>query len=652
MGMLVYSKKSFTITIGMKPITRIDVRNSCSIQTLLIVLTLFFLWIDIASSAEPKRVTFSGSNTEFKWPLKELNAGLPSDWTASEFLVFEWRSTSPQAFNLVLFNGQTGRAARMILFPGAWIRSAVPLAYYKAAQRSGHDMASMGNKPRNSFWMGVGRPAGPLDQVSAIGVQMANPVGQPTLEIRSVQLAKEDPGDAVLEPKPLVDEFGQWIPGDWPGKVKTLDELKDAWGFEEKSLGNGASYYCPYGGYLITKARATGFFRVEQIDGKWWFVDPDGHLFFSAGMDCVNAYSGTRTQGREDVFAALPPADLMVSSRAGGRSRQASFYTWNQLRRFGADWRDKWMDLTLRRMNAWGFNTIANWSDPTLGAAHRMPYVVTLSGWGLETGWMGLPDVYSPDWAKRVEEAAARQCAPRKDDPWVLGYFVANEPPWPGKEVQLIDMILEGPETATQRRLKEFLASGDTPRRRTEFVHKAFEKMLGVISTAIRAHDPNHLNLGIRFGGKPADEIVRLTRIFDVYSQNVYAYVPDHKSLDRIYELTGRPIIIGEFHIGTPGRGLAAGLVQAADQVQRGIAYRYYVENAAAHPALIGTHWFQWLDQPPTGRMDGENYNIGFIDVTDRPYDEMVEAAKTTHPRLLEVHSGKQPPFSQKAKVH
>ena len=83
----------------------------------------------------------------------------------------------------------------------------------------------------------------------------------------------------------------------------------------------------------------------------------------------------------------------------------------------------------------------------------------------------------------------------------------------------------------------------------------------------------------------------------------------------------------------------------------RGAAYRYYVENAAAMPALIGTHWFQWIDQPSTGRMDGENYNIGLVNVTDRPYREMVEAMQTTHKRLLAVHSGKTPPVDRRAEV-
>jgi hypothetical protein len=49
--------------------------------------------------------------------------------------------------------------------------------------------------------------------------------------------------------------------------------------------------------------------------------------------------------------------------------------------------------------------------------------------------------------------------------------------------------------------------------------------------------------------------------------------------------------------------------------------------------------------------MDGENYNIGFVDVTDRPYKELVDAAKATHKRLYDVHSGKILPFSQRPRA-
>ena len=53
---------------------------------------------------------------------------------------------------------------------------------------------------------------------------------------------------------------------------------------------------------------------------------------------------------------------------------------------------------------------------------------------------------------------------------------------------------------------------------------------------------------------------------------------------------------------------------------------------------------FQWCDQDLTGRRDGENYNCGFVDVTDRPYPFMVEAVSRTAGKLLGVHNGITPP--------
>ncbi len=100
-----------------------------------------------------------------------------------------------------------------------------------------------------------------------------------------------------------------------------------------------------------------------------------------------------------------------------------------------------------------------------------------------------------------------------------------------------------------------------------------------------------------------------------------------------------------------PADGLGAGLVQTADQVERAKGYRYYVEQAAALPAFVGAHWFQWADQPVLGRMDGENYNIGFVDCANRPYAELVRAARETHDRLAAVHSGKTLPFAERPRA-
>jgi hypothetical protein len=156
----------------------------------------------------------------------------------------------------------------------------------------------------------------------------------------------------------------------------------------------------------------------------------------------------------------------------------------------------------------------------------------------------------------------------------------------------------------------------------------------------------------MRSGGRPTASEIRAARAFDVYSVNIYDRQVPAERVKEISELTGKPILIGEFHFGTPGRGLAASLVQVRDQAERAKAYRYYVENALAMPELVGTHYFQWADQPSTGRSDGENYNIGLVDVTDRPYPDLVSALQETHARVLRLHRGELEPVRERAAAH
>ena len=648
--------------------------RSPSVRTLITVAVAVLL-ASVAHAALPVLAVFTGAKSEHTWPLAELNTNLPADWSPYEFLVLEFKATASQRFELGL-ETSGGRYAKLIgPFAGVRVRASIPLRFYRQPAGNGVDLAATFNQPRSSYWINIHSSGyGPLTNVTGIAVAMDYPVGAPTLEFRSVTLATNDPGDAVLEGKPLVDEFGQYTHADWPGKAHSLAELKRNWAAEEaalleKSLTNRDEY----GGFLNTQAKATGFFRVEQIDGRWWFVDPDGHLLFSSGVNGVGVSAGTRVAGREDLFAALPSTNL-VAAGPFGRRLGGSFYTWNLERRFGDDWREKWVDLTTRRMRAWGFDTMHNWGATTNQSDPRVPYALMMRGW--QTGLrraevsasgtspsnsgkaqtvagnpatatqagdsiMGMPDVYAADFARRVDDAAARQLEPRKNDPFMLGYFIGNEPPWPGREGPLCDAILAGPASEIQKRLKDFLAEGNTPARRKEFVLAAFQLYVDTINAATRRHDPNHLNLGIRFGGEPNDDVLKAARGFDVFSVNIYRYAPARAMLDGIYALVQRPILVGEFHIGAPERGLAPGLVPAMNQAERAAGYRYCVEQCAAHPAVVGTHWFQWLDEPVTGRNDGENYNIGFVDVSDQPYAELVAAAKLTHSRLLEIHEGK-----------
>jgi len=606
-------------------------------------------------ASDTKRVTFNQPISTAEWTLKELNPDLPSDWSGYDFLVLEFRASSTQRFELGLKTAQGVISKRIHPYAGVWVRASIPLRFYREGLGDANDLAATVNQPRNSYWINIEAGGhGPTTEVQGLSVVMRYPVGQATLEVRSVRLSKTDPGDDVLEGKPLVDPFGQYTHLEWPGKAHDEEELKKAWLSEMSALQHSAfPDRDTYGGFLSTQAKATGFFRVEKVDGRWWFVTPEGHLFYSTGVNGIGPAMGTRTTGREDYFAQIPaplPPTPGLPNRWGP---QSSFYTSNLQRRFGDDYRASWAQLTTERLSAWGLNTSygSALNEALADPSRKKPYVLTLRGWQTDHSIMGLPDVYSEAFVERVDTEAARQLTPRKDDPYLLGYFIGNEPPWPARESQLVDLVLAGPATEMQKRFQAELAKGDTPERRRQLVLDAFERYLAVINAAVKKYDPNHLNLGIRFGGTPPDYVVKLAKVFDVYSLNKYRWTPPRELLDNVYKLTGLPILIGEFHIGVPNRGMAPGLVQAMNQEERGIAYRYYVENAAAHPAVMGTHWFQWIDQPVTGRGDGENYNIGWVDVTDRPYPELVASAKATHARLFKVHAGKIKPFSRKPRA-
>ncbi|MFA6961555.1 MAG: hypothetical protein WC205_12440 [Opitutaceae bacterium] len=621
---------------------------------------------------QPQRLVsavFDQPGARHEWTLPELaGAGfeLPSDWTGYNFLVLDMRASSAEKFDLRIRDN--GRWWRLMVYPlqGPWIRVCIPLQYYRQLDQQGPDVAALGNKSFETFLLGLTGARTPLDKVSALGVEMKNPLRAPRLEIRNIQLSRESLANKLLEPGPVVDEFGQWIPDNWPGKASSLEQLHSDWRAEEQALassneaGDTCFGYGKFGGYrgvAVKPMGATGFFRTEKQDGRWWLVDPEGLPFFSVGANRVHwgdttfvhetTWRGRHYKGREEMFAALPPDSLRIPSAT---APDISLYAWNLRRRYGDDpgWVKKWEDTAFSRMAGWGLNTVPSGAEPAVYQAGRMAYAFIIYNLGVQEGIMGMPDVYSEEWLKRVDAAVRKSCAPLRDDPWLLGYFVGNEPPFPRRESLVVDAIMKGPDTATRRHLADWLAAGDTHERRVTWVYDSYKRFLDGAIAAVRRYDPNHLILGARYSS-PSDDILRVASDFDVVSFNCYQEKPDQRVLDFVERELDKPVLIGEFHFGTPGRGLAGGLVVVKDQKERGTAYQYYMEQAAASPAVVGTYWYQWVDQPSTGRPDGERFNIGLVDVTDRPYPELIEALRRTHRRLGDIHAGTEPPVSLRA---
>jgi hypothetical protein len=513
--------------------------------------------------------------------------------------------------------------------------------------------------------------------VTQLVVFVTQPKESYTFEIGNVRAAGQV---QVLDAStflPFIDEFGQYIHKDWPGKTHSQEDLVAHGRMEETDLQAHPrpQSWDKYGGWAAgPKLRGTGFFRVEKYRGKWWFIDPTGRLFWSHGIDCVRGGDSTPVTGRERYFRSLPGQDS-PSVRFYGTANWAPvgyykdhlpYKTYdlaraNLLRKYGEDFEELSADITHRRLESWGINTIANWSDEQIGLMRRTPYVGTISFEarkleGSEGYWGKFYDVFDSSFEQNLRARLEREKGRTADDPWCIGYFVHNELSW-GDDTSLALAALASP--ADQPAKKTFICdlkakydaieelndvwgtkyeswdallqnqqTPDKDKAREDmeaFYTKTAETYFSTIRRELKKTAPNQLYMGCRFAWVNDRAARAAIKFCDVISTNRYEYsVEDLKLPDN----ADMPVIIGEFHFGALDRGMFhTGLRSTDSQQDRAGKYAAYVRGALRNRHIIGTHWFQYQDQPTTGRGDGENYQIGFIDVCDNPYPEIVQAA-------------------------
>lgn len=513
-------------------------------------------------------------------------------------------------------------------------------------------------------------------------VFVAKPRQDHTFEISNVRATGtyNEPPEARLDPGkffPMIDEFGQYIHRDWPGKTHSVADLTTAKETETKDLAAhpGPDEWDQYGGWRNgPQLKATGFFRTEKVQGKWWLVDPEGRLFWSHGVDCVTPWEGaTRLDEREHWFAALPAADgeyqgcygktgkAVNGYYAEKSSRTFDFTRMNLRRKYGADFMPAFSDLAHRRLRSYGMNTIANWSDANIYLQRRTPY--TVSVWfdskrleGSQGYWGKFRDVFDASFAANVRQAMQGQVGKSAGDPWCLGYFVDNEIAWGEAGSLAVAALVSPPEQAAKKafvadlqakygtieKLNEawgtqhasweaLLASQTAPDKTkaaadiTAFDVKTAETYFKTIRDVVHEIAPGNLYLGCRFAWVNDTAARAGAKYCDVVSYNLYrTSVADFKPIAEV------PVIIGEFHFGALDRGMFhTGLVPVATQEARAEAYRSYVQGALRNPCLVGTGWFKYMDEPTTGRtLDEENYQIGLLDCCDTPYPETIAAVR------------------------
>jgi len=577
------------------------------------------------------------------------------------------------------------------ILPGERATLGFPFQRLESADDAPDIFYPMGARP-NGFryhWMAF-KPE------SVIACRLAIRSSSEKLNLKDIQVSIAQPfgvkANARLLELPYLDKFGQVRQLDWPNKLHSDKELVKRTQQEErdKKKDTGPKSFNRFGGWADgPQLEATGFFRTEKYKGRWWFVDPEGRLFFSHGANSVGFDQRTTVKGREALFEWIPSEKDIGDALVKGN---AQFTFANLYRTFGPGWRPKAMDRVHTRMRQWGMNTVGAWSDPDLYKNAKTPYTPILHVWRGENALgKGLPDPFSTEFEKRVEEGLRALAGESGSDPYCLGIFIDNELGWYEPFVQ--NALAGKAEMPARKAIFTFLKEKYTnigalnaawatqydswealdvfPKESAGFDQdkKSLERLIAnryykVCHDMMRKIFPNHLYLGSRIHKASPEVYEEATRFSDVLSVNRYMPLPV-TSLPKNFD---KPSLVAEFHFGAPDRGVpGVGLTFVGDQVQRSRAYAAYVLDAVLQPNIVGTHWFAFPDQSaaarPTVGKPGENYQIGFVDVTDTPYPEITSysrgLADVMYPladresvdfmRLLETTWRAQPP-TQKAR--
>lgn len=182
------------------------------------------------------------------------------------------------------------------------------------------------------------------------------------------------------------------------------------------------------------------------------------------------------------------------------------------------------------------------------------------------------------------------------------------------------------------------------------FIYDIASTYFSVVNGALKSVDPNHLNLCSRFASYAPDQFIEAAAdSCDVISVNDY-YALDNpasngvlgdpvKRWTRMLMLSmnghpgGKPFMQSEFSTrandsGLPnsrGAGWTVGMQSDRVQFFRDDVGRLLGIKVSGVTFMAGFHWFEWGDEPATGRFDGENSNYGMFNIKNEPYTTMFD---------------------------
>ncbi len=398
-----------------------------------------------------------------------------------------------------------------------------------------------------------------------------------------------------------------------------------------------------YGGWINEgmKQEAKGYYYTAKIDGRWYFIDPNGYPTIIRGMSgMTHAYANSQYQ-----------KDVMVT-------------------KYGTI--EKWAIAATRQLDPLYINarTVIESSDPYLrDVQYKVPYqdkvqlvadYETLIGgrdWSKKSGSTILlygMHVFDRRFPVYADEYMQEQI--EKDgyynDPYFIGYAIDNELPvnedmlsqfmYLDKSLPINHYSYAAAWTFAVHELgKENPSPLEITRPAIQDLFRAFvyDRYYCVAVNAIRKYDDRHLILGNRaLNGQLTSEAMNRVAGYwcDVVSYNWYEeWTPTAELLDNVSKWTGKPIIITEFF--AQAKECEMNLKNKVDniaptvktQAERGKFYQNYCLRLLECPNVAGWYWFMYSEATPgdgnSSYMNDNTRNMGLYSNNLNLYTDFAE---------------------------
>ncbi|MGQ7947540.1 hypothetical protein [Flavobacterium sp. WC2509] len=399
-----------------------------------------------------------------------------------------------------------------------------------------------------------------------------------------------------------------------------------------------------YGGWKTWQKEATGFFRTQKIDNRWWIIDPEGYPFISKG---VAVFNPGRSVNQQKVFD----------------------------KKYGT--KENWLKQETQMLRSNGFNGVGAWSNVDVLKESENPLVYTIiispmemyhsdhikkyGGKYKEASWQNyrfdLVMVFDKEFDVYVEKAV-KSIVKYKDDKYLLGYFTDNELPWYNnaldKHLTLLAKDEQGyiaaKEWLDQRKGFNASITDVTQEDRMAFTAFYFETYMKKVTTALRKADPNHMYLGCRFNQDKEQELTNpeifkvAGKYMDIVSINHYRkWEPSQDLMNNWGEWSGKPFLITEWYTkgedsGLPNNTGAGWLVRT--QQERGLFYQNFTLELLKNKNSVGWHWFKYMDNDPedlSTDYSNRDSNKGIVNNKFEPYLPLLKEMKIINDNALNL---------------